>query len=526
MKSAASVRAAELIRWPGHQLARSIAAGEVSAQEAVEAYIARIEQVDPLLNAVVVRLFDEARAAARRADEARQRGESLGPLHGVPITIKECFHVAGTPSTIGIPNYANEKIPADGPLVARLRRAGAIVLGKTNVPQLMLLHETDNPVYGRTNNPWNLDRSPGGSSGGEGAIVAACGSAIGLGSDLGGSIRQPAHSCGVHGLLPTKGRLTTSGSRNNFRGLETIGVQAGPLARSVADLDLAMRVLQALPSEAIEGEVPMPLLDPAKVHVPGLRIGVWTDDGYFPASPSVRRVVTEAAEALRRLGAEVQDFQPPRIDHAMSIYFGLLAADGGRDARRAIGRGPYDWRIKRLVRIGRCPGFLRRALTGLLGAAGQSRLARFIAATGKLDADQYWQLCAARKAYTEEFIAAADAARLDAFLFPPHALPAMKHGSTMHLAPAGSYCFLANLLGVPAGTAAAGRVRAGEESDRPASRDLVERAARDVEQGSVGLPLGVQVASRHWREDIVLAVMGALETHFRTQPDYPAQPPL
>ncbi len=165
MKSSAPVRAADLTRWPGHQLARSIAAGEVSARETVEAYIARIEQVDPKLNAVVVRLFDEARTAARLADDARDRGETLGLLHGVPITIKECFHVAGTASTSGIRRFANERIAVDGPLVTRLRRAGAIVLGKTNVPQLMLLHETDNPVYGRTNNPWNLERSPGGSSG-------------------------------------------------------------------------------------------------------------------------------------------------------------------------------------------------------------------------------------------------------------------------------------------------------------------------------------------------------------------------
>lgn len=136
------------------------------------------------------------------------------------MTIKECFHVAGTQSTIGVERFVGELAAEDSPLVRRWQRAGAIVLGKTNVPQLMILHETDNPVYGRTNNPWNLDRGPGGSSGGEAAIVAAGGSALGLASDLGGSIRQPAHSCGICGLLPTIGRIEVSGKRGNFAGME------------------------------------------------------------------------------------------------------------------------------------------------------------------------------------------------------------------------------------------------------------------------------------------------------------------
>ncbi len=154
-------------------IANRLASGDLSAREVVEEHIQRIEEVNPRLNAVVVPLFDQARNEAAAADAARSRGEPLGPLHGVPVTIKEQFLVAGTPTTVGLPGRVSHRAESDGPLVQRLRQSGAIVLGKTNVSQLLIYHESDNPVYGRTNNPWDPDRTPGGSSGGEAAIVAA-----------------------------------------------------------------------------------------------------------------------------------------------------------------------------------------------------------------------------------------------------------------------------------------------------------------------------------------------------------------
>src|SRR5262249_23270390 len=155
------------------ELAERIRTGATSAAEAVEAYIARIEAVNPKINSVVWKLYDQARAEAKSADEQRARGEPLGPLHGVPITIQDQFLLKGTPSTWGLLNRQAHRAPEDGPLVARLRAAGAIVLGKTNIPQLLFYNESDNPVYGRCNNPWDVERTPGGSSGGEAATVAA-----------------------------------------------------------------------------------------------------------------------------------------------------------------------------------------------------------------------------------------------------------------------------------------------------------------------------------------------------------------
>ncbi len=507
------------------EMARQVADGRLTSSELVEAHIERIRVVNPRINALVIQRFGQARAEAAAVDQARQRGEPLGPLSGVPITVKECFYLTGTPATEGVHRFANEIHATDNPLVRRLRKAGAIVLGKTNLPQLMVLHEADNPVYGRTNNPWDLDRGSGGSSGGEAAIIAAGGSPLGLANDIGGSIRHPAHSCGICGLKPTTLRLTNAAVRDNLRGLEAIRPQSGPLARSVDDLYLAMRVLTAVePNEIDVQAVPAPLGDPAAVRVEGLRIGTWTDDGFFPASPALRRAVSDAADALRQRGAHVEPFTPPDITQAVRLFFNLVTADGAADARRVLGDSPRDRRIRQLVLLGSSPAWLRWILGSALGALGQRRTAFLLSAVGSCSADRYWQLCSKRSEYAESFFRKWSDARLDALLCPPHSLPAMRHGATGDLSLAASYCYWANVLGVPAGVVPATRVHAGEESDRPVNRDRVERAARASEAGSVGLPIGVQVAGRPWREDVVLAVMKALESHFQSQGDFPRTP--
>jgi len=507
--------------------AAEIAAGRLSAREVVETHIARIEAVNPALNAVVVTRFDEARAEADLADAARRAGATLGPLHGVPVTIKEQFTVAGTPATLGVPGAPVDE--DDGPLVARLRAAGAIVLGKTNVPQLLLYNESDNPVYGRTNNPWNPDRSPGGSSGGEAAIIAACGSPLGLGSDIGGSLRAPAHACGIAALKPTSGRLTNEDARRAGFGFGQIAVvsQPGPMARSVADLALAMRVLAA---PGLEGDdpslAPVTWRDPAGVDVSRLSIALYDDDGFFPASAAVRRAVHEAGEALAARGARVDRFAPPAVREAIATFFGILAADGGRGAKARLGRAPRDRRVAGLLQLVAIPNGVRGPLA--LGArlAGQRRLAEQMQAIRPCDVAAAWALIEAQAAYRRAFVAALDAGAFDAIVCPPLALPALTHGSSYLLSTAASYSMLFNLLGMPAGVVPVTRVRPGEEQPRKVGVDAVERAARDVELGSGGLPIGVQVAARAWREDVVLAVMGALEDAFRERPEYPRLPPI
>jgi fatty acid amide hydrolase len=511
------------------ELARRIAAGELSSVEVVEAHIRRIEAVNPVLNAVIVPLFEQARQDAQAADQARSQGAKLGPLHGVPVTIKECFNVKGTASTAGIKNRTAQLAPADDPMVARWREAGAIVLGKTNVPQLMLYNETDNPVYGRTNNPWNLKRASGGSSGGEAAIIAAGGSPLGLGSDIGGSLRTPALACGIHGFKPTTGRLPFPGEIGSLilSGQEGLTIEAGPMARRVADLSLGLKILAAPGLETFNWAVPpVPLHDPEKVSLQGLRVGVYTDDGFFPAAPALRRAVREAASALEAQGVVVEEFQPPDVSEVMQIFFGLISADAGKQALSVLGRSPRDYRISALIVLAVAPWLLRRTVVGALKLGRQSYLSQMWNSMGKRSVNNFWKLIEARNQYRSRFLAEMNSRQFDALICPPHALPALKHGGSFFLSTAGSYSMLYNLLGMPAGVVSTGRVRPGEESDRKAALDMVVRSASATEKNSAGLPVGVQVAARHWREDVALAVMAALEEQFKSQPDYPARPPL
>jgi fatty acid amide hydrolase len=503
-------------------LAARIAAGEVSAQEVLESHIERIRS-NETLNALAVPLFEQARADADRADRAYARGELLGPLHGVPFSVKEMFDVAGTATTAGLVSHAGLKATRDAESVCRLRQAGGILLGKANVGQLAVMYETTNPLYGRTSHPGSALHSPGGSSGGDAALVAVGGAALGLGSDHGGSIRQPAHVCGIHGLKPTSGRLPLRGYFGR-RLITEDQVQPGPLARYVSDLELALRVLgEGKNPDCHSAEAFAPLLDPVLVPVDSLRIGVYQDDGIFTPSPAIRRIVREAAAVLEAQGAQVETFSPVDPWKGWGIYFRLFYADALRGLRKQIGGDRCDRRVRQALRLTLVPSAARPALGSVLEWFDQRFPSQLLRQVRKrsLTAGEYCELLAERDEYRAQFLRWLDASHLDILLCPPCGLPAIPHGSFPGPA-AASYSFLFNLLGMPAGVVSLSRVRAGEETDRQPGWDICERAARVAELASTGMPIGVQVVGRHWREDVVLAVMKTLEMAFSHKPDYPA----
>jgi fatty acid amide hydrolase len=252
------------------EIAARIAARDIPAAEIVEHFIARLKTVNNRLNAVTVELFDSARKTAAKFDEALLRGEKLAPLTGLPVTIKECFDLAGTASTFGLPSRRNVIETADDPYVAALRAAGAIPIAKTNVPQLLTFTESDNPLYGRTNNPWNVERSCGGSSGGEAALIAAGASPLGLGNDIGGSLRIPAAFCGITSIRPTAGRTPDRCGHGLPVGQQAIISQVGPIAKRVEDLTVALRIIERARDTSLE---PGPELgDPATVDLGRLRL--------------------------------------------------------------------------------------------------------------------------------------------------------------------------------------------------------------------------------------------------------------
>ena len=290
------------------EMAEQIRARAISPVELVDAHLARIAELnshrDPKLNAFVHVDVDRARQQARIAEAAagsRSQGESLGPLHGVPLSVKSSVDVAGWPCECGSRLRKGYVPPEDATLVTRLRAAGAILLGNTNVPEFLMAYETDNSLYGRTNSPWDLERTPGGSSGGEAAAIAAGCSAGGVGSDGGGSIRIPAHYAGICGLKPTPGRVPSSGHYPASAGpFAQLGV-VGPMARTIADVARLFAVM-AGPDIGDPASAPVPLRVWSDEEILKLRVAYFEDDGVTPVTAETAAAVRAAADALRAAG--------------------------------------------------------------------------------------------------------------------------------------------------------------------------------------------------------------------------------
>lgn len=305
---------------------------EISPVELVEAHLGQIEEQNPRINAFTVILAEEARAAAKKAEAQAMRGEPLGLLHGVPVTVKDSFDVAGTATLCGSRFRLGHVAAHDSAAAARLRAQGAIILGKTNCPEFLSNYETDNYITGRTNHPWNPEYTPGGSSGGEAAAIAAFCSAGGVGSDGGGSVRIPAHFSGIAGLKPTPGRVSGAG---HFPVLThpcgLLGV-AGPLARTAKDVRLLFAALAGYDTQdPFSAPVPLSVTDTT-----GLRIGTW--DGFYdvPVQPEIVAAVHEAGQHLAEMGYHVEPFAPKGIERAPNLWWFFFGQAPAPFTRRMI----------------------------------------------------------------------------------------------------------------------------------------------------------------------------------------------
>jgi len=317
------------IAWTGaSDLVQQIRTGQTTSETVLDHYLDRIDTHNNAINAVVSLDVDAARARARAADKASADGQSWGPLHGLPMTIKDTYEVVGMTCTAGAPELAQHRPHRHATAVERLVEAGAIVFGKTNTPIWAGDLQTYNDVYGTTNNPWDTTRGPGGSSGGSAAALASGFTALELGSDIGGSIRNPAHFCGVTGHKPSFGIVPIQGHIPGPPGALTapdIGV-AGPLARSVADLELAMDVLAGPDTMAAPGWK-LDLAPPCHADLKDCRVAVWSDDPFCEVETGVADLISAAGETLGRAGATVDFRARPGIDMAEShaTYYSLLA---------------------------------------------------------------------------------------------------------------------------------------------------------------------------------------------------------
>ncbi len=297
---------------PASELVRLLRGRELASRELLDSYVSRIERLDPLLNAVVTLDVERARAAAAAADEAAARGGPLGPLHGLPVTVKDSIETAGLRTTAGAEELAGHVPAGDAPAVARLRAAGAIVFGKTNLPAWASDAQTFNTLFGTTRNPWDLARTPGGSSGGAAAAVAAGLTGLELGSDIGGSLRIPAHFCGVYTLKPSYGIVPLRGHLPPAPGAlaELDVAPLGPLARGPRDLALWLSVV-AGPDRDRAAAWRLELPAPAARSLREYRIACWLDDPYCSVDAAVLGALRDCADALRSAGAQVEVAPPP-----------------------------------------------------------------------------------------------------------------------------------------------------------------------------------------------------------------------
>ncbi|NUO49540.1 MAG: amidase [Polyangiaceae bacterium] len=325
------VPSTELSKRSLTELSRMLRARTISSLELVDACIARIEGVNPALNAVVATRFEAAREEARAADEALARGADVPVLHGVPCTVKDFLAVTGLPQTAGLVARKNAIAKSDAVLVQRLRKAGAIILGTTNIPEGGLYLETSNKLFGRTNNPWDLGRTPGGSSGGEGSIIATGGAPFGIGSDVGGSVRIPAAFCGTVGHKASGGLLPNTGGFPNPPAALSPFLCHGPLVRRVGDVMPLLRVLAGRCADE-PGTRDFELGDPDAVDVRGMIVYAIEESGRMPVSEVMKRSVRNAARALADRGAEVREAKLPALKRGFEIWGAMMqeAAAGER----------------------------------------------------------------------------------------------------------------------------------------------------------------------------------------------------
>ncbi len=448
-------------------LAQAIRSKRLSSEEVTRRLLERIQAVNPKIHAVVQVQGERAMELARAADKRLMRGEPLGPLHGVPFTVKDSLDTAGIISTAGTKGRARFVPARDAAVVARLKAAGAIVIGKSNTPELTLHGFSENLVYARTNNPYNLARSPMGSSGGAGAIVAAGGSAFDIGSDTGGSVRIPAHANGVCGLIPTAGRIARTGHIISYDTFDQALTTLGPLTRYVEDLETVLGVIAG--SDGVDPfAYDLPLGSSRDTNVARLRVAFYADNGTAKPVPSIDRALRQAAGRLAGNGARMEEHRPPGTEEALDLLWTILGADGGFATQRIL-----------------TDSGTTEVAPYLAGALGDPARFEKPALSHRQFAELFVRWHGFRSRMTQ-FLAS-----YDILLCPASAVPAPPHDTDIKSLEATMLSYTApfSITGWPAAV-----VRVGQSEE--------------------GLPIGVQIVGRPFQEHVVLAAARFLEREF------------
>jgi len=455
------------------EIAGGIRAKKISPVEVVEAHLKRIEACQPRLNAFVHLDREAARQRARAAEDSVSRAAPLAPLHGVPLTIKSCIDVAAWPCPAGSLLRKNYVAGSDAPLVARLKSAGAILLGNTNTPEFLMAYESDNLLVGKTSNPWNWSHSSGGSSGGEAAAIAAGCSAGGVGSDGGGSIRVPAHFCGICGLKPTPGRIPATGHFPSGVGsFSWIGV-VGPMARTIADVRSLFEVMAGPdPGDALSA--PVPLCTRHETDLRGLRIGILESGALGRVTPETHTAVEQAAKWLADCGFTIEIFRLDLLDRALDLWWFFFGPVIGHLFRQTV--AGHEAEISPMFR----------------------EYLSYATSDNPVTLDQFIAACAERDLLRAKILRQMQDTPV--LLSPVSSAPAFRHGEGSYKPGTGyrdtmRHSQWLNLAGFPG-------------------------VSVPVAHSNEGLPIGVQIIGRPFEDELVLAVAEALE-----EAHGPSQPP-
>ncbi|XP_066232247.1 fatty-acid amide hydrolase 1 [Saccopteryx leptura] len=489
------------------QLVQKLHSGELSPEAALFTYVEKAWEVNKKTNCVITYLED---SETQLSQAPRQ-----GLLYGVPLSLKECFGYKGQDSTLGL--SVNEGVPAecDSVVVQVMKLQGAVPFVLTNVPQSMFSYDCSNPLFGKTTNPWKSFKTPGGSSGGEGALIAAGGSLLGLGTDIGGSIRFPSSFCGICGLKPTANRLSKMGLKGCYYGQVAVPFSVGPMARDVESLALCMRALLCEDMFRLDPSVPpLPFKEEVYTSSRPLRVGYYETDNYTMPTPAMKRALLETKERLEAAGHTLVPFLPNNIPCAVeNLWMGGMFSDGGSSFLQNFKGDVVDPCLKNLVLILKVPRWLKGLLAFLLKPL-QPRLAACLSSMKSRSTQKLWELQHRIEMYRSSVIAQWRALDLDVLLTPMLG-PAMDLNTPGKASGAISYTVLYNCLDFPAGVVPVTTVTVEDEAQMEHYRgyfgDTWDKELQKAMTKSVGLPVAVQCVALPWQEELCLRFMREVE---------------
>lgn len=508
------------------ELRQCLISKQLTSVRLLKIFVASALQAHKKTNCIVDLMLEQAIEAATLADDEYAAADPIQlekrRLLGLPISVKENLGVANTAATIGLTHRANFST-ADCSSVQLLRRAGAVVFAKTNVPALLLSYECHNELFGRTTNPVSVKFTPGGSSGGEGALVALRGSVAGIGTDIGGSIRIPCMFCGVVGIKPTSLRISNRGNQPE-RGADAVPSITGPMGRSVADVTALFRALTPQPYPLADGVCsPKPfdeqMFQQVLTSKKPLRIGFYCDDGFIATSPPCRRAVLEAVERLRRQGHNVVPWSPPKVFETVSLFYRFLSADGGRSLRDTLGPDAPSGAVVPILRMSSLPKLVRRLISWYVGLAFDAQFGRIIGLTEECDVYTFNQMLAQRNRIRHEVAEAMS--EFDCIVAPGMYVPAVKCGSSLFCSFGCSMTAYYNVLDFPVVALPTAQVDkdldSGPWNDRNGGTKSLSGMSKSVAelydpQSMHGLPVGVQIITARYTEEKALAIAKIIES--------------